>query len=271
MSEAAAVSATRGRVGTAIRQASIRSGIDFDYLYQQARIESGLDPAARARTSSASGLYQFIDQTWLATVDRHGERLGYGWAAAAIRRDGNGRYRVSDTALRDNIMQLRFQPEAAANMAAAFASDNAGYLRARIGREPEAVDLYLAHFLGPAGAARFLERHAQDPRAPAAPEMPLQAAANRGVFFRNGQALSFDAIRTRFAERFSAGGPAAGTVDPPSRVLRAGAVGTLADLEQALRALESAEPEATSLPREVAVPGLDVHRLAALLLSEALA
>lgn len=271
MSEAAAVSASRGRVGMAIRQASIRSGIDFDYLYQQARVESGLNPAARARTSSASGLYQFIDQTWLATVDRHGERLGYGWAAAAIQRDGNGRYRVPDTALREGIMQLRFEPEAAASMAAAFASDNAGYLRARIGREPVAVDLYLAHFLGPAGAARFLERHAQDPQAPAAPEMPSQAAANRGVFFRNGQALSFEAIRARFAERFSSEGAAAGSVDPPSRPLRAGMVGTLADVEQALRALGTAGPQAISQPRGPTAPGLDTGKLAALLLSEALA
>lgn len=273
MSEAVTLSGTRARVAMAIRSASARSGIDFDYLYNQARVESGLNPAARARTSSATGLYQFIDQTWLATVDRHGDRLGYSWAANAIERSGNGRFRVSDPALRDRIMQLRSEPEAAATMAAAFASDNAAYLRARIGREPEAVDLYMAHFLGPAGAVQFLSRHASDPHAPAAPEMPVQAAANRGVFYRNGEALSFDAIRTRFASRFSSAGSPAAPAPMEPAFPRAGRLGTLADVEAALRAMGPATP--SPAPAQAQLPAgaspIDARRLAALLLAETLA
>ncbi|MCX7676587.1 MAG: transglycosylase SLT domain-containing protein, partial [Alteraurantiacibacter sp.] len=60
------------RAEAAIARAAQATGTDFSYLLAQARIESGLNPAARARTSSASGLFQFIDQTWLATLDRHG-------------------------------------------------------------------------------------------------------------------------------------------------------------------------------------------------------
>jgi len=33
-----------------------------------------LQPPARAQTSSAAGLFQFVDQTWLATLKRHGAR-----------------------------------------------------------------------------------------------------------------------------------------------------------------------------------------------------
>lgn len=273
MSEAVAVSATRSRVGMAIRNASLQSGVDFDYLYQQARVESGLNPTARARTSSATGLYQFIDQTWLATVDRHGARLGYGWAADAIHRDANGRFRIADPGMRQQIMNLRNQPEAAATMAAAFASDNAGYLRARIGREPEPVDLYLAHFLGPAGAARFLARHAQNPDAPAAPEMPVQAAANRGVFYRNGEALSFDAIRTRFASRFQSDGGPTAPAPGSATEFKSGTIGTLADVEAALRAMGPASSaRSVQAERSLAEQSpAELHRLAAIMLAEMIA
>ena len=67
-----------GQAQAAIAHASQRTGVDFSYLLAQARIESGLDPQAEARTSSASGLFQFIDQTWLSTLDRHGAALGLG-------------------------------------------------------------------------------------------------------------------------------------------------------------------------------------------------
>src|SRR3546814_1953954 len=67
------------RVRSAIAQASRRTGMDFGYLYKQARIESGLRPDAKARTSSATGLYQFIDQSWLAALKRHGAKHGLQW------------------------------------------------------------------------------------------------------------------------------------------------------------------------------------------------
>jgi len=197
-----------GRVGNAIQLASARTGVDFSYLFNQARIESGLNPNARARTSSATGLFQFIDQTWLGTVKRHGAEHGLGWAADAIRQGTNGRYYVADPQLRRSILDLRRQPEAASAMAAEFASDNQTYLEGRLGRAAEPVDLYLAHFLGPAGAARFLRGHDANPNAAAATALPSAASANRWVFFnRDGTPRSFAQIRERFAARIGGGGP----------------------------------------------------------------
>ncbi|MEG0819994.1 MAG: transglycosylase SLT domain-containing protein, partial [Brevundimonas sp.] len=57
-----------GGVEAAIRRASSTTGVDFDFLMKTARRESAMNPSARAGTSSASGLFQFIEQTWLATV-----------------------------------------------------------------------------------------------------------------------------------------------------------------------------------------------------------
>ena len=201
----------RERVTAAIQLASARTGVAFDYLLNQARVESSLNPNARARTSSATGLYQFIEQTWLSTVKRHGASHGLGWAADAIRRSPSGRYHVADAGMRRAILDLRKQPEASAAMAAEFASDNGRYLESRLGRRAEPVDLYLAHFLGAAGAARFLSAHDARPGAAAAPLLPAAARSNRAVFYnRDGSPRSLAEIRDRFAARMgSDGAPAA--------------------------------------------------------------
>jgi hypothetical protein len=95
-------------------------------------------------------------------------------------------------------------------MAAEFASDNGRYIERRLGRPAEPVDLYLAHFLGAGGAARFLRAHDANPGAPAAAMLPAAARSNRAVFFnRDGSARSFAEIRSHFAERMGGSGSAA--------------------------------------------------------------
>ena len=202
-----AVSNRAQRITAAISNASGRTGVDFSYLINQARIESGMNPDARAKTSSATGLYQFTRQTWLATVKASGADHGLSWAANAIHQDANGRYSVADPDMRAAILDLRQQPEAASAMAAEFASDNADVLTQRLGRAPETVDLYLAHFLGAAGASRFLAAHDANPGAAAAPLMPKAAAANHNIFYRrDGSAHTLGEIRSHFATKIGAPG-----------------------------------------------------------------
>lgn len=100
------------------------------------------------------------------------------------------------------MLDLRNDAQAAASMAAASAADNRAYLTARLGRETEPVDLYLAHFLGRGGAGKFLS---SDPQAAGAALFPAAARANRAVFYApDGTARSLGAIRTRFAAKFDA-------------------------------------------------------------------
>jgi hypothetical protein len=201
------------RVTAAIQLASARTGVQFDYLLNQARVESSLNPDAHARTSSATGLFQFIEQTWLGMVKQHGAAHGLGTEANAIQRGRNGHYYVADPAMRRQILDLRRQPEAASAMAAEFASDNGKYLQSRLGRAAEPVDLYLAHFLGAGGAARFLRAHDANPGAAAAAMLPAAARSNRAVFYnRDGSARSFAEIREHFAERMGGGGAAGSPV-----------------------------------------------------------
>ena len=113
------------RVSRAIGVAAARTGVDFHYLMNQARVESGFRADAKASTSSASGLFQFTQQTWLATLKQHGAEHNYRWAADAISTDRHGRFSVPDAQLRGQILALRNQPEAASAMAAEFAVSEA--------------------------------------------------------------------------------------------------------------------------------------------------
>jgi hypothetical protein len=194
------------RVTNAIAMASRRTGVDFSYLLGQAKIESSMNPTAKAGTSSATGLYQFIDQSWLAVVNDHGSEYGLGWAADAIQRGNNGHYYVTDPDLRQQILDLRKHPETASVMAAEHAADNKAYLENKLGRAAEPADLYLAHFLGVGGAAKFLSANDSAPNATAASLFPAAARANRSIFYdRQGDARSFADIRQSFAEKLERG------------------------------------------------------------------
>ena len=141
----------RGEVHSAIARASAATGVDFNYLLAQAKLESGLDSSARAGTSSAAGLYQFIGGTWLETLDRHGSTHGLAWADSLISRSG-GRATIHDPAARAQVMALRFDPNVSALMAAELARDNSTELSSFLGREPEDVVAALAEH-GSIGAA----------------------------------------------------------------------------------------------------------------------
>ena len=190
----AAASANAVSARLAIADAAEATGADFEYLMATAARESAFDAGARARTSSASGLFQFIEQTWLAMMSRHGGDHGYGDMAGRIRQDENGRYRVDDAEARRKILDLRFDARAASVMAGELAAENAAVLRAATGREPSGGELYAAHFLGARNAARLLETAASAPQTPADALFPAAAAANRPVFYEDGRALSARAL-----------------------------------------------------------------------------
>jgi hypothetical protein len=208
------------RIAGAINQAARSTGISFEYLLTTARIESNLNPAAQAQTSSAKGLYQFIEQTWLATVKRAGPAHGLGRYADSIVRTADGHYEVPDAAARDAIMRLRSDPSVSAMMAGAFTRANAAQLGASIGRPPTEGELYIAHFLGSDGAAQLIAAAARHPNVSAAPLFPQAAAANRSIFYGAfGQPRSVGEVYAKLTSRFEAARAAAdvaglrGTID----------------------------------------------------------
>ena len=250
------VSSLASQISGAIQKAARSTGISFQYLLTTAQIESGLNPQAQASTSSAKGLYQFIDQTWLGTVKNDGAALGLGSYANAITQTSEGRYEVADPAIRTAIMKLRNDPSASALMAGALARNNAAQLQDATGRAPTEGELYAAHFLGPEGAGRLINAASSNPNANAAAMFPAAAGANRNIFYnRDGSARSVAQVYARLTGKFdntrvamampqseAARIAAALTPDDKAPALRPSIVPDTAGVTQAYAAANEAEP-----------------------------
>jgi hypothetical protein len=201
---AVAVEPSRMRIAGAIKQAAGSTGTSFEYLLATAKMESNFNPAASASTSSARGLYQFIDQTWLGTVKEAGAHLGYGAHSEAISRSPSGHYSVSDPAARTAIMKLRDDPAAASSMAGVLTQSNSFQLTGKIGRRPTDGELYLAHFMGVGGAAKLISNAEDNPQASGARLFPNAAAANHSIFYdRSGRARSVSEVYSVLTSRYA--------------------------------------------------------------------
>jgi hypothetical protein len=186
-----------------LKQASQATGVSFDYLAKTAERESGFNPQAKAPTSTATGMFQFLEQTWFGMVKQEGARLGLLQEAAAITSQ-NGRMVVSDPSLKQKILNLREDPAVSAMMAGAFAAKNGQKLQEALGRKPTEGELYMAHFLGPVGARDMINLAEKTPDAKAAASFREAAAANRPIFFDSaGRAKSAAEVYSSITSSFS--------------------------------------------------------------------
>ena len=229
---AAGIDPSRARIAGAIKQAASTTGTSFEYLLATAKMESNFNPTASASTSSARGLFQFIDQTWLGTVKEAGAQLGYGNYADAISKSSSGSYSVRDPAARSAILKLRDDPAASSAMAGVLTQSNSFKLTGKIGRRPSDGELYMAHFMGVGGAAKLIANAEDNPQASGARLFPNAAAANRSIFYeRGGRARSVSEVYSVLTQRYAsaANSPATRTamasvgVTPASKVAVAAA------------------------------------------------
>jgi hypothetical protein len=174
-------------IAGALQEASLRTGAEFDHLMSTAMRESSLNPAAKARSSSATGMFQFIEQTWLGMVKQYGAEHGLGKQAAQIFQDSRGRYNVPDATQRREILALRQDPRLSALMAGELSEDNRKVLESRLDREVSNGELYAAHVLGAGGAVRLIRAAGETPSTPAANVFPAAARANRAIFYEDGR------------------------------------------------------------------------------------
>jgi hypothetical protein len=182
MQAEAAFGAERSSVVAALKNAAAATGSDFHYLLGTAMRESSLKTNAQSSTSSAAGLFQFIDQTWLGLVKEHGAQHGLGGYANAITKDADGRFHA-DPSQKQSILALKKDPQVAALMAGEYAKSTQGQLKASLGRDVCGGELYAAHFLGPDAACKLIRLAGSDPHASAAAQFPQAASANKSVFF----------------------------------------------------------------------------------------
>jgi hypothetical protein len=191
------------QVIAAVAAAAKRTGADFAYLMEKASAESSFDPKAGSRTSSAKGLFQFIESTWLSMVKQYGPKYGLGQYASRITLK-DGRPCVDDCEVKKQILNLRSDPRLSALMAGEYSAENQAYLEKNTKGDVGATELYFAHFMGANGAAKFLNCRACNGDAVAADVFPSAANANKNVFFdpATGKARSFDEIYAVFANKF---------------------------------------------------------------------
>ena len=205
-----------------IRSASRETGVSFDYLMAQANKESSLSSEAHSRHSSAAGLFQFTQNTWLSLVKQHGEKYGLGAFAAMIHRDGKGQYTIADAEQRQHILSLRKDPALSSLIAGEYANDNRHKLEHSLGRKVGSTELYLAHFLGPAGAVKVLKAREENPEQVAANLVPHAAAKNQTMFYdRDHSAQSVSALYDRVAQVMENPGHAGHHAAPPADLARA--------------------------------------------------
>ncbi|GJD46377.1 hypothetical protein AFCDBAGC_4257 [Methylobacterium cerastii] len=175
--------------------------------------ESSFITAVQAKTSSATGLYQFIERTWLGCVRDFGAKYGMEKEASVIVPDANDRPTVADAAERTRILELRRDPYLSALLAGEMLKRDAARISLRIGRELSLGEVYLAHFLGPDDAESFLAKVVDKPGAAAAQLLPGPARANRSIFFasersrrRKAASLSVAQVHEKFEAMMSARG-----------------------------------------------------------------
>ena len=202
---AAGADRSRLQIAGSIKQAASTTGASFQYLLTTAKMESNFNPRASASTSSARGLFQFIDQTWLGTVKEAGSQLGYGQYADAITKNSDGSYSVSDPTARSAVMKLRDDPDAASSMAAVLTQSNSFKLTGTLGRRPTDAELYMAHFMGVGGAGKLISSAEDSPSANAAAMFPKAAAANQSIFYdKSGSARSVSQVYSVLTTRYAA-------------------------------------------------------------------
>jgi hypothetical protein len=176
-------------VKEAVRKGAERTGVPFDALVQTAERESALNPKAQAPTSSAKGLFQFIEQTWLSMVKGAGAKHGLEGYADSITQRSDGRLNVADPALRQKILDLREDPEVSSVMAGELTKQNHEKLSEALGRSPTQGELYAAHVLGSRGASELILAAQNEPTRSAAAQFPEAAGANRNLFYdKSGRA-----------------------------------------------------------------------------------
>lgn len=170
----------------AIRLAHMRTGVNFRYLMELAETESSFDPMERAFTSSATGLYQFTDSTWIKSVKTYGQKYGLGMYASEIEHSVNNadetQFSIRNPIIYQHVLNLRFNPRFSALLAAEFSKNNEQRLSRLLGREFGRTELYLAHFLGMKGALNFLEALANTPDQIASDIFPHAAKTNQSIF-----------------------------------------------------------------------------------------
>ena len=164
--------ASRADINRYILEAAKAFKVDPAILFKIGGVESGFKPGAKAPTSSAGGLFQFINSTWSGVSQKYGPVVGMPAGTS------------------------KFDPKWNAMMGAAYIKENIELLtRVKGGSAPTSGEIYLAHFLGGGGATKLIGLMGRDKSAAAALYFPEAAVSNASIFYnKDGQPRSIEWI-----------------------------------------------------------------------------
>ncbi|MGI9407552.1 MAG: lytic transglycosylase domain-containing protein [Hyphomicrobiaceae bacterium] len=236
------------QVALALTLASNATGADFDYLMKTAARESNFRPAAVARTSSARGLFQFIEETWLHTIKEDGAKYGLEDLSEKIFRTRSGRYYVPDEKSRRKILKLRYDAKVSSLMAGAYTRRNEETVAKRIGRKPTGGELYLAHFLGASDAIRMIQLRRSNPGLRADRAFPRAARANRTIFYDLKRPRSVREVYWKLVRKYNRTGRGRNASSWSTHVVRVDAK-ALARRAKYIRSRSAAPKGAVPLPQ----------------------
>ena len=172
-------------INAAMQKAASQTGVDLNLLKTFATLESNMNPNAKNPNSSATGLFQFTKGTWMEQIKKYGRKYNLGEDASPT------------------------DPLSASLMAGEYIKTNLDTL-SKVKPNPDDLDLYLAHFLGPAGASKFLSAH---PNVPGSQLFPAAASSNKEIFFDGRRPRTLAEIYELFKKKVSkAGGKALGVL-----------------------------------------------------------
>jgi hypothetical protein len=163
-------------------QAANQTEMDPALLMAIADKESNFSTTAKAHTSSASGLFQFVEKTWLKAMKDFGHLYGRKDEANAIADGADAIGRVAPQQ-RAKILGLRNDPYLSAALAAEMLKKDGAKIAEKIGRPLTPGETYLIHFLGPDDTERFMRALNESPNMSAAALLPKPARANRPIFY----------------------------------------------------------------------------------------
>jgi hypothetical protein len=186
----------------AIEGAAIATGADFDFLLKTAALESSFDSDLTVKTSSAVGLYQFVERTWLLMMHAYGAEAGLDTLASVVVFTEKGECLVDDALAKEEILGLRNDVELAAYMAAILARQNANAMSRALGRTPDAVELYIGHLMGASGGSQLIKLAETRPKERADKEFRRAARANRTIFFDGKKPRSHREVRDLIAAKY---------------------------------------------------------------------
>ena len=192
----------RHLVDTIVRASKV-VGADPTLLMAVADKESSFSTAVKAQTSSATGLYQFIEQTWLGVIYEFGAKHGLANEVKLIGKSGR-QFVVTDGSQRQRILDMRREPYISALLAAEMLKRDTLRLERALGRHLTGGEIYLIHFLGPDAAQTFIETMEETPGVKAAELLPKPAQANRPIFYAGSggetKVLTVSEVHKKFNE-----------------------------------------------------------------------